>query len=137
MLFRSKGILAIFSSLQPKSFKNNTPVILDNSQMSQSNSKNYHHFFPRAFLERKNIPNYNVISNITLISASDNQKDIRDKAPSKYMSEFEKNNPKLQKTMKNHLIHDLNDFGILNDDYQKFIAKRTKLIFDEIKNRAG
>ena len=39
--------------------------------------------------------------------------------------------------MKGHLIGDFKKFGILDDDYTIFIEKRTKLIFEEIKNRVG
>ena len=53
------------------------------------------------------------------------------------MSDFAKKNSKLNKTMKGHLIGDFKKFGILDDDYTKFIEKRTKLIFEEIKNRVG
>ena len=54
-----------------------------------------------------------------------------------YVSNFKKINPKLEDTIKGHLIGDLKEFGILSDDYQKFIKKRTKLIFEEIQNKVG
>ena len=130
-----KGILSIFVSKGPKSFRNNQPVRLDNSNLTQSNSKNYHHFFPRDYLKKQNIPNANIISNITLISAFDNQSAIQTDPPSVYITNFKKKNTKIEQTLLEHLIGNLQDFGILNDNYEEFIKKRTSLIYQEIKSR--
>ena len=132
-----KGILSILASNVPKSFINNQPVRLDNSNLTQSNSKNYHHFFPRDYLKKQNIPNANVISNITLISAFDNQSEIRTDPPSMYITNFKKKNSIIEQTLLEHLIGNLQDFGILNDNYEEFIKKRTSFIYHEIKSRIG
>jgi len=130
-----KAILSIFVSKVPKSFRNNQPVRLDNSHLTQSNSKNYHHFFPRDYLKKQNIPNANIISNITLISDFDNKSEIRTDPPSKYITNFKKKNSIIEQTLLGHLIGDLQDFGILTDNYDKFIKKRTNLIYREITSR--
>ena len=44
------------------------------------------------------------------------------------MKEFESENPNLAETMSSHLIGDLDDFGILEDDYDRFIEKRSQRI---------
>jgi hypothetical protein len=51
----SKTILCILAYQQPKSFGSNAIVHLDNSWLKQINSKNYHHFFPRAFLSKQGV----------------------------------------------------------------------------------
>lgn len=130
-----KAILCLFAYFEPKSFNNNGRVILDNSALKQSNSRNFHHFFPRSYLEKKKIENANSIVNITLVDELLNKRKIRAKSPSKYMNEFKKNNPNLNKTMKSHLISNLDTFGIWDNDYERFLDKRSEKIVKELKKR--
>jgi hypothetical protein len=51
------------------------------------------------------------------------------------MKEFSKVNPLLQETMKTHLINDLDEFGIWENDYDTFFEKRAEAISEEIKKR--
>ena len=129
-----KSILCLFSSLKPKSFVDNVSVILDESNLSRSNSRNYHHFFPKAYLKKQGIDNANVIANITLIGAEDNM-NIGAKPPSKYMQEFENNNSELADMLSTHLIDDLDDYGINTDDYQLFLHKRSERIWKELEKK--
>lgn len=48
---------------------------------------------------------------------------IRDKAPSKYLRQFAKENENLARTMRSHLI-EVETFGVWNDDYETFLWKR-------------
>jgi hypothetical protein len=63
-----KSILCLLAYQQPKSFDTNGVVILDNSHLKIATSRNYHHFFPTAYLTAAD-PNKkpNLIANITLI----------------------------------------------------------------------
>ncbi len=45
-----KGILCIYAYQLPKSFNDNSIVNISNYWLKQANSKNYHHFFPKAYL---------------------------------------------------------------------------------------
>jgi hypothetical protein len=45
-----KAILCLLAYQQPKSFDTNGIVILDNSHLKIATSRNYHHFFPTAYL---------------------------------------------------------------------------------------
>ena len=58
--------------------------------LKQANSKNYHHFFPRAYLTKKGEEKFKInhILNITIVDDFLNKNKIRAKAPSKYMKEF-------------------------------------------------
>jgi hypothetical protein len=47
-----KAILSIYSYHQPKSFVDNSIVNIDNAYLKIASSKNYHHFFPKAFLTK-------------------------------------------------------------------------------------
>lgn len=133
-----KAILSIYVYHQPKSFNDNSIVQINNNWLKQANSKNYHHFFPKAYLEkRENAHSYqaNHILNITIVDDFLNKREIKANAPSRYMAKFSKVNPELDKTMKTHLIDDLGKFGVWNDDYDRFIETRSKRISEEIKKR--
>jgi len=133
----SKAIMCVLAFFEPRSFNDNTEVTLDNSYLIRGNSKNYHHFFPKAFLKKQGIADWkkNVIPNITLVDDFLNKREIKAKPPSQYMKEFEKINPNLDETMKTHLIDDLNDYGIWDDDFEKFIERRAERIWMELKKR--
>ncbi len=134
-----KGVLCILAYFQPKRFNDNGIVILDNSWLNRSNSKNYHHFFPKAYLKKVGKTDYaNALANITFVDDYLNKREIKAKPPSKYiLKEYAKINPHLSDTLKSHLIDDINDFGISNDDYDKFLEKRSKKILNEIIKRIG
>lgn len=130
-----KAILCLFSYFNPKSFNNNGNIILDNSWLKQSNSRNYHHFFPRAYLRKNNIANGNSIVNITLVDDYLNKWEIGAKSPSEYMQKFKRINSNLDETMKTHLIDDLSEFGAWENNYEKFLEKRSEKIIQELRKR--
>jgi hypothetical protein len=120
-----KAMLCLMAYRQPKSFNDGSLVNISNDWLQRANSKNYHHFFPRAFLKRKGIDDSqaNHIANITIVDDFLNKRLIQDKAPSKYLKQFAQENDDLSKTMKSHLI-DLDTFGVWDDDYETFLRKR-------------
>jgi len=130
-----KAILCLLAYHEPKDFQNNGKVILDNSWLKVANSKNYHHFFPKAYLRKINIGNENSLVNITLVSADLNKRKIKAKAPSIYIKDFLDENDDLPVSLKSHLINDLDDFGVMSDDYLVFLEKRANAIFKELKSR--
>lgn len=131
------AILCIYAYFEPKSFESNGIVKLDNSNLKASSSKNYHHFFPRSYLKKQGIPDWqaNSILNITLVDDYLNKRQIKAKAPSNYMGLFMKTNKQIASTMKTHLIDDIEDYGILADNYDEFLEKRGKRIIAEINKR--
>ena len=132
-----KAILCIYAFHQPKSFADNSVVNISNDWLKQANSKNYHHFFPRAYLRKSGVSEEksNHILNITIVDDFLNKKKIRDKPPSQYMTEFNKSNPQLSETMKTHLINNLEEFGVWSDNYEAFFASRASLVSQEIEKR--
>lgn len=130
----SKGILCILSSKNPQSFKDGKLVEISNNWLSQSNSKNYHHFFPKKYMQKvqRRTDKVNHIANITILDSETNQ-DIKDKAPSIYIKKY-MTNPQFKEIMKSHLIGDLDKFGILSDDYDKFYSERLKLYSKELQH---
>ena len=132
-----KGLLCILTYQQPKSLIDNALVIVNNNYLKQANSKNYHHFFPRAYLSKKGVSDFwvNHIANITIVDDFLNKRKIRDRAPSKYVKEFIKQNPAIDEALKSHLIGNIETFGIMNDDYDTFFDMRIKSICRELKRR--
>jgi hypothetical protein len=124
-----KAILSLLAQQQPKSFDTNGRVILDNTNLKIATSRNYHHFFPKAYLqEAEPSEEPNLIANITLIDGYSNKHRIGKKPPSTYISKFAKTNKILAKTLRTHLINDLDDYGVKADDYGTFIERRSKAI---------
>ncbi|MBK7672629.1 MAG: DUF262 domain-containing protein [bacterium] len=120
-----KAMLCIMAARQPQSFNDGAAVYISNDWLKKANSRNYHHFFPRAFLKRKGYEDAhaNHVANITIVDDFLNKVLVRDKAPSKYMKQFLDTNTDLHRIMKTHLI-DLESFGVWEDDYDTFLWKR-------------
>jgi hypothetical protein len=132
-----KAILCLYAWFEPKSFNNNAMVKIDNSWLKQTTSKNYHHFFPRAYLRNQDIPDWqaNSVFNITIVDDHLNKRAIRAKSPSDYMTGFRKTNQHLDETMKTHLIDDLDRFGVWTNNYEAFLQARGQKVLDEIFHR--
>ena len=131
-----KAILCLYAMQKPKSFDNHLDVNIDNSWLKIANSKNYHHFFPKSYMEKNQQHweywQYNNILNITIVDGYLNKNKIRAKAPSVYMKSFSEDNSALEETMKTHLIDDLNSFGVCSDDYERFFNERAKIVSKEL-----
>lgn len=124
-----KAILCLLAYQQPKSFDTNGLVILDNSHLKIATSRNYHHFFPKAYLAGVDTSiQANLIANITLIDGYSNKHRIGKKAPSEYTSKFAKANDTLAATLQTHLIRDADGYGVTADDYAVFIERRSAAI---------
>ena len=124
-----KTILCLLAYQQPKSFDTNGIVILDNSNLKIATSRNYHHFFPRAYLaDADKSMEPNLIANITLIDGYSNKHRIGKKPPSEYTGKFAKTNEELTKTLQTHLIQNVARYGVNTDDYSLFIQRRSKAI---------
>ena len=51
------------------------------------------------------------------------------------MKEFQQANAELAKTMKSHLIGNLERFGIWADDYDAFLRERAEVVSSELRKR--
>lgn len=132
-----KALLCLYAYFEPKSFKHNSVVKLDNSWLKVANSRNYHHFFPRAYLTKRGFPDWqaNSVLNITLVDDQLNKREIAARAPSAYMKEYKKTNRALAQTMQTHLIDDLTGYGVWADDYVSFIEHRAARVIEELEKR--
>ena len=131
-----KAILSLLAYHEPKSFSDGATVRISNDWLKQANSRNYHHFFPRAWLRGQNIDDEraNNVVNITIVDDYLNKRRISAKPPSQYMAEFAKENKALDVTMQSHLIN-LHDFGIADNDYDAFLKARATRISEELRLR--
>lgn len=132
-----KGVLCLLAYHRPLSFIDNSVVTINNSWLKQANSKNYHHFFPSAYLRKKGVEEFyiNHVLNITIVDDFLNKNKIKAKAPSQYMKEFSKVNSTIEETMKTHLINDLDEFGVWKNDYDTFFEKRAEAVSNELSKR--
>ena len=132
-----KAVLCLLAFNQPKSFKDNSLVRIDNSWLKVAFSKNYHHFFPKAYLRRKGYLDHqaNSIVNITIVDDYLNKREIGAKPPSEYMQKFRDENEMLDDTMQSHLINRLDDFGIWENDYDKFLNARSNEILSLLQEK--
>ncbi len=128
-----KAVLCLLAYQHPPSFATHGLLLLDNSHLKIAASRNYHHFFPKKFVQENfKDKEPNLIANITLIDGYSNKHRIGKKAPSEYITKFSNNNVQLSKTLRSHLIGDITEFGILNDDFDAFIAQRAKAIAEAL-----
>lgn len=132
-----KAILCILAHKEPKSFVDNSIVRLDNSYLKQANSKNYHHFFPKSWLEKQGMDwgSINHVANITLVDDFLNKRVIRAQSPKTYMKEFISENADIEKCLSTHLIKLNDSFGVMTDDYEKFFVARSKAISRELSKQ--
>ncbi len=132
-----KGILCLYAYLGPESFANGALVRISNDWLKQANSKNYHHFFPKAWLKKSKWngdARGNHVANITIVDDYLNKRGIRARAPSDYMAEYGEKNPKLAPTMETHLI-DMEKDGVLTDDFELFFKNRCERISKALRER--
>ena len=134
----TKAILAIYVSEHPLSFLNGAEINVNNNNLTKSNSKNYHHFFPKNFLKQSNgIEESHIdhILNITIIDEYLNNNEIKTNPPSVYLKQFsERGNDKLNEHLRTHLI-DLDEDKVLDDNYETFLKNRAKRVSDKLKER--
>jgi hypothetical protein len=132
-----KAILCVLAHKEPKSFVDNSIVRLDNAFLKQANSKNYHHFFPKSWLEKQGVDfdRANHVANIALVDDFLNKRLIRAQSPKTYMKQFISDNPDIDKCLWTHLIKLNGGFGVMKDDYDLFFGARCKAISRELGKR--
>ena len=126
------AVICLLSIKNPRHFKNDTLIPLDDSYFSDFNSPEKHHIFPASVLEKQGIREFS-LANFCFIPAELN-KYISGRKPSHYFKEFKDENSEFEKTMESHLIPISEDSGIWTDDYDKFIQQRAELIKKKIES---
>lgn len=128
------AFFCLLSLKVPRHFKNNNPIILDYNFCSKYNSKENHHIFPKAYLKEKGTAGMNLLLNFCFIPAELN-KEITNKKPSDYFTEFFEENPEFEETLEAQIIP-YGDF-IKNNDYIEFLNKRAEKLIEAFERITG
>ena len=95
--------------------------------LAWNNDKEYHHFFPKAYLARDGVEQRkaNAIANIVMLTSHSNLL-IRDKAPATYLDEIraEIGEETLQRRLSSLLISDAAYGAAMDNDYDRFLSIR-------------
>lgn len=135
----SKMLALMLAHRHPLDLVNGQNIDVDKS-LSWSNDKEYHHFFPQAYLARRKITavRSNVVANIILLTSKSNI-DIRDSAPSEYLKEIldKEGHDSLVRRMESNLVPEKALAAALADDYDGFLEIRANHIHHIAQNLAG
>jgi hypothetical protein len=104
-----------------------------------TNSREYHHFFPRNFLVGKGLSTRraNLLANFVMLTADSNKK-ISNRAPSDYLKEVEAAlGGNLKPALHSNLISDAAYAAAKIDDYDTFLKERAKAIYVRSKELTG
>lgn len=128
------GVLCLMALENPKDFDNGQMVILDRSNVSRSNSKENHHFFPYSLRQKFGTDSngINSLLNFVLISGRLNR-EISNKLPSDYLKQYEETNTSIEEHLLSHFINQDALEAAKVDNFQLFIQKRGEFILDKIK----
>lgn len=127
------GVLCLMALENPQDFDNGQMVVLDRTNVSRSNSKENHHFFPFSLRQEFDTDSngINCLLNFVLISGRLNR-EISNDYPSKYILDYETKNNKIQEHLLTHFIDKDALDAAKKDDFQMFIQKRGELILTKI-----
>jgi hypothetical protein len=127
----TETFILLLAQGKPLNFIQGTNISLQ-EVLSQGNRKEFHHIFPKAYLESLT-SNYqdeqiNCLANFSLLARTDNNK-IKDKSPSKYRAEMPADNQILEKILATHFC----PTNLFTDDYDKFLLSRAELLLKTAK----
>ena len=139
-----KAILCCLNKQNIQNIFSGSNIILENDWLKQSNSNQYHHFFPKKYItdrnKNKTLKKYNLvnnIANIVLIDAQANQK-IGAKGPEVYLpnckKNIEDNSGDFNSVLMSNLLPKFDDEFELYADFDSFIDWRIKKIVDTVRD---
>jgi hypothetical protein len=135
----SKMLAIMFGYGQPLDLLTGQQVDVDKS-LAWSNDKEFHHFFPQAFLKRKGMTatRSNVVGNIVLLSSASNLL-ISDQAPSAYLAAAvtRDGRKKVAARLASVLIPERGLDAALADDYEGFLEVRAAHLHERAEQLAG
>jgi hypothetical protein len=122
----TRALILLMAQFNPKDLVLSTAIDLGQS-LSEFNRKQYHHVFPKAFLEKQGVQ-YNKINcllNFCFLPADSNKK-ISDKEPSDYMFNLVSQHD-FKEILESNLIP-IDRTIYLKNDYNEFLDKRSDRI---------
>ena len=127
-----KGVIALVLGRDSRDFFKKNVI---SSEMLKTGEVDDHHIFPDSYLEKvKNVEKArrDCVLNRTLIDRETNIK-ISDKAPSKYLTQMDEHGDGVLEILDPHFISGEVATAMRGDDFDKFLAERSKLITAEIE----
>ena len=135
----SKMLGLMLAHGEPLDLLNGQKIDVDKS-LAWSNDKEYHHFFPQGYLSRRAVPgsSSNVVGNIILLTSKSNI-EIRDRAPSDYLSEIlaSSGRDQLVRRLESNLVPAEALDAALADNYPEFLRLRSKHLQARAEQLAG
>lgn len=133
-----KTILALYSYSEPKNLVDGRDVSLDDV-FSGYYKHNLHHIFPQAYLRRAEANKkelFDSVANIMFIPAITNIS-ISDEDPASYLKEIQKNNSDLKEILVKHFIPNIDDSGLLENNFINFLSYRADQIVRMFRVKTG
>lgn len=130
-----KTIICLFASREPVNPINNTQVSYDN--FSKYKQSEMHHIFPKNYLREQGVDDdqINSVANIMFLPSNINKDSKFSDAPGDYLKEID--NPNLGEALETHLIPNLEESGLLENDYSQFLGYRAKQILNRLEEVTG
>ncbi len=124
-----RALLAVMGYQRPVDLQSGTEIILDNSNLSRSNSRHYHHIFPKKWLARNQYAdNVNSIANIMLVPEKTNLQ-IGAKPPVEYMDAYARAaGGQWEKWLRTHFITKRAATAMMEGDFEAFLRHRGSAI---------
>lgn len=125
----SKILALILSYEGPKDILTGLAVDTDRA-LAWQNSKEFHHFFPQAFLKAKGVTpsKASALANMLYLSSASN-KAVSDRSPSSYLKQLlDDHGANARVWLRSNLINDEAIDAALQDDYEAFLTARAKAI---------
>jgi hypothetical protein len=104
--------------------------------LSWTNTREYHHFFPQAFLRKRGVVGnkINSVSNFVLLTSISNKK-ISDSKPSEYIPEVQETlGDEFKDVMKSNMISDRALIAASEDNYDEFVEARSETLHEHALN---
>lgn len=122
-------VLCLLALQQPRNFKDGSTINLSHDFFSTLSRAERHHIFPVAYLKKQGVNAKDVhwLPNFVFIPGELN-KEISDKAPSVYMTQYQNENPGFSADVRSHLVPIGQDSPLWNDNYREFLRSRAELI---------
>lgn len=135
----SKMLALMLAQGAPLDLINGQRIDVDKS-LAWSNDKEFHHFFPKAYLASAGVgaARANVVGNIVLLTSKSNIA-ILDKAPSRYLQAIidDEGRDELVKRLASNLVPVDALEAALADDYQEFLFRRARHLHEVAAKLTG
>lgn len=135
----SKMLALMLAHEAPLDLVNGQRIDIDKS-LAWSNDKEYHHFFPQAYLRRvgNGSNSLNAVANIVLLTSTSNI-GIRDSPPSEYLTRIIETSgrPALVHRLASNLVPESALAAALNDDYAGFLQLRSEYLHAHVQALTG